>query len=116
MDTIPCTDHVASWVAQHTEIIGGVRTKFAKDTTYGPKFCAWFESASHVIDIGAWDWTDCLDIQILDFTSGEIVFSEAGECDGPDGITARLERFLARLRQLAALPLAPPPDGYPLQI
>jgi hypothetical protein len=113
-ERLACTDFVAEWEDRHTGEIGGSRTRFQKQTEHAVTFGAAFESSSHFIEILAWDWADCLDIQILEVSTGEAVFIECGNCDGLEGVIARLDRFLIKLRAIADLPLKAFLDAGPI--
>jgi hypothetical protein len=94
MSSILCTDYVENWVTSHADEIGGTLLRTKRDDTYGRILSVWVETASHLIDICAWDNATCLDILALFKVSGETDYCVAGECDGVAGIEHRLKQFL----------------------
>jgi hypothetical protein len=93
-DPSNATDYVAAWITAHRSEIGGTQLKIFRQEQYGRTYCAEFETLKYLIQFCAWDHANCLDIQALDKGSGSDAYMVAGDCDGVEGLSDRLNTFL----------------------
>ena len=57
------------------------------------KAAFWLYGSHHLVDICVWNHAFCLDVLAFESKTNEMVFSEAGSCETPQGVCDRLERF-----------------------
>jgi hypothetical protein len=55
----------------------------------------WLYGPKYLVDVAVWNHAFCLDVLVMDSSTNEMVFSEAGECATSRGVYERLERFWA---------------------
>jgi hypothetical protein len=91
--TASTTDFVATWVASHREIIGGIELRLIRNEQYGRTLCWEFETASHYVQFLAWDHGFSVDLQALNKDSGADDYLVAGSCDDMAGVSGRLDSF-----------------------
>ena len=88
------TDYVAEWIAAHRNEIGGKDLKFVRQDQYGRTLCAEFETPKYLIQFCAWDHANCLDILALNKETEADDYCVAGDCEGVEGLSERLNKFL----------------------
>jgi hypothetical protein len=98
-ESIPVSarDHVETWLAENQDRLGLSRLKLDRTELPAKILSAWFETLRYRIDITAWDHACCLDILVLEQTTDNLVFSEAGSCEDVAGLSNRLCLFSAWL-------------------
>ncbi|MBB6249397.1 hypothetical protein HDE80_004474 [Rhodanobacter sp. A1T4] len=100
--SVSARNYVSAWLATKHIQLGLKQLKL--ETTESPvfKLSAWYESPEFLVDISVWDRACCLDIQVMEKSSNQFVFSEAGACENTTGLLVRLNTFSNWLAARAA--------------
>ncbi len=84
---------VSAWLAANCEQLGLRQLKLELADSPAKILSAWYETSDYLVDIAVWDHAFCLDILVMDQSSNNLVFSEAGSCESTAGLLARLNSF-----------------------
>jgi hypothetical protein len=88
---------VSAWLAANYEQLSLKQLKFEVTDAHAKTLSAWYETPEYLVDIAVWDHAFCLDILVLDQSSQQLVFSEAGSCGDIVGLSTRLNSFTSWL-------------------
>jgi hypothetical protein len=86
-------DYVSSWLALNENRLGFKEIKLERNELPAKTLAVWYEAPGYLIVICVWDHAYCLDILVIEESSGSFVFSEAGSCGGTTGLLERLTSF-----------------------
>ena len=93
---------VSAWLATNHEHLGLKQLKLEVAESPAKALSAWYETSEYLVDIAVWDHAFCLDILVLEQSSKDLVFSEAGSCEDIVGLSTRLSSFSSWLTAHAA--------------
>jgi hypothetical protein len=82
-----------AWLAANTGHLGWDHIATKVDETPAAILAASYRTTRYLIDITVWDHAFCLDILVLNATTGEQLYSVGGSCENADGVLARLREF-----------------------
>lgn len=86
-------DYVSGWLALNRERLGLMQIKLERNELPAKTLSAWYEAPGYLVDICVWDHANCLDILVIEQSSGSTLFSEAGSCGTTTGLLERFASF-----------------------
>jgi hypothetical protein len=86
-------DYVSGWLALNHERLGLKQIKLERNELPAKTLSVWYEAPDYLIVICVWDHAHCLDILVIEASSGSFVFSAAGSCGSTAGLLERLTSF-----------------------
>jgi hypothetical protein len=101
-ESLSARDYVSAWLVENHARLGLELKRLARAESPAQILSAWLETPEFLIDVAAWDHAYCLDILILEKTSGNTVFSEAGSCETTNGLEVRMQSFASWLKDNVA--------------
>ena len=82
-----------AWLAANSDRLGWNHIATKADETPAATLTVSYRTTRDLIDITVWDNAFCLDILVLNATTGEQLYSVGGSCENADGMLARLREF-----------------------
>lgn len=93
IDKQSARNYVSEWLTANQKQLNLRQLKLEIVEKPAKKMSAQFETTAYLIDIAVWDNAFCLDILILEKSTNELCFSEAGSCLNNSGLLERLNAF-----------------------
>ena len=101
-ESLSARDYVSAWLLANYSRLGLELKRLARAESPAQILSAWLETPELLIDVAALDHAYCLDILILEKTTGNALFSEAGSCETTSGLKVRLLSFASWLEDNVA--------------